>query len=112
MRKTAFHDGMDIIFGSLTGYPCCFSNMHQGWPKFTQSLWFATSDQGIAALAYSPSEVTMKVGEGSRIRIVEDTFYPMDIRYSLQSVSRTRRIRRKLLSFHFICGYRDGVTRL
>ena len=99
--EDAFHDGTDIIFGSLTGYPCCFSNMHQGWPKFTQSLWFATPDQGIAALAYSPSEVTVKAGGGNRIKIVEDTFYPMD-----------DQIRRKALNFRFICGYRGGVKRL
>ena len=35
------HGGTDNCFGLLTGYPCCASNMHQGWPKFTQSLWYA-----------------------------------------------------------------------
>src|SRR5690606_11859284 len=24
------HDGTDAVFGLLTGYPCCTSNMHQG----------------------------------------------------------------------------------
>ncbi len=99
--EDAFHDGTDIIFGSLTGYPCCFSNMHQGWPKFTQSLWFATSDQGIAALAYSPSEVTMKVGEGSRIRIVEDTFYPMDDKIQFTVSFPDKADKKKTLEFPF-----------
>ena len=100
--EDAFHDGTDIIFGSLTGYPCCFSNMHQGWPKFTQSLWFATPDQGIAALAYSPSEVTMKVGEDSRVvRIVEDTFYPMDDKIQFTVSFPDRADKKKTIEFPF-----------
>ncbi len=72
------HGGTDIVYGTLTGYPCCVSNMHQGWPKFVQNLWYATADDGIAALVYSPSEVTAKVGNGCTVRITEDTYYPMD----------------------------------
>ncbi len=76
------HGGTDIAFGLLTGYPCCASNMHQGWPKFTQNLWYATPDNGLAALAYSPSEVTAKVSDGRVVRISEDTCYPMDDKIS------------------------------
>ncbi|MDR2384404.1 MAG: glycoside hydrolase family 127 protein [Tannerella sp.] len=72
------HGGTDICFGLLTGYPCCASNMHQGWPKFTQNLWYATPDNGLVAFIYSPSEVTAKVGNSCNIRIIEDTYYPMD----------------------------------
>jgi len=35
------HGGTDVCYGLLTGYPCCASNMHQGWPKFTQNLCIA-----------------------------------------------------------------------
>jgi len=76
------HDGTDVCFGLLTGYPCCLSNMHQGWPKFTQNLWYATPDNGLAALIYSPSEVTAKVGNGCAVKITEDTSYPMDDKIS------------------------------
>ena len=72
------HAGTDICFGALTGYPCCFSNMHQGWPKFTQNLWYATPDNGLAAFVYSPSEVTAKVGSGVTVTITENTAYPVD----------------------------------
>ncbi len=72
------HAGTDICYGLLTGFPCCISNMHQGWPKFTQSLWYATPDNGLATLVYSPSEVTAKVGSGITVRLTETTAYPMD----------------------------------
>jgi hypothetical protein len=79
------HNGTDIVYGLLTGYPCCTSNMHQGWPKFTQSLWFATADKGLAALVYSASEVKAKVADGREVIFKETTQYPFDetIRFSL-----------------------------
>lgn len=72
------HGGTDIAFGLLTGYPCCTSNLHQGWPKFTRDLWFATSDRGLAALYYAPSTVTAKVGNGVEVKIEEKTMYPFE----------------------------------
>jgi DUF1680 family protein len=80
------HARTSLCFGLLTGYPCCTANMHQGWPKFTQNLWYATPDNGLAAFVYSPSEVTAKVGNGCLVKITEDTFYPMDdkIRFTLK----------------------------
>ena len=84
------HDGTDVCFGLLTGYPCCLSNMHQGWPKFTQNLWYATPDKGLAALIFSPSEVTAKVGNGCSVKITEDTCYPVDdkIRFTVKIEDR------------------------
>ncbi len=61
------HGGTDVCYGLLTGYPCCTSNMHQGWPKFTQNLWYGTADKGLAALVYSASEVTAKVAGGTDV---------------------------------------------
>jgi hypothetical protein len=72
------HDGTDICFGLLTGYPCCTSNMHQGWPKFTQNLFYATPDRGVAALVYAPAQVRLKVAGGEEILIREETNYPFE----------------------------------
>ena len=92
------HEGTDLAFGTLTGYPCCFSNMHQGWPKFTQHLWYATPDNGIAAIVYSPSEVTANVGDNVPVVISEDTYYPMDhqITFTIKEV----RNKVKQVTFH------------
>ena len=72
------YDGSSTLFGTLTGYPCCVSNMHQGWPKFTQNLYYATATNGIAALAYAPSSVDVKVSQGINVHIDEETNYPFD----------------------------------
>jgi hypothetical protein len=74
---TCYH-GTGQLFGLLTGYPCCTSNLHQGWPKFTQNLWFASEDRGLAAIIYSPSEVTARVAQGTLVKLTEDTQYPFE----------------------------------
>jgi DUF1680 family protein len=72
------HDGTDLCYGLLTGYPCCTCNLHQGWPKFVQNLWYATADNGLAALVYSASTVRAKVADGIEVTFVEETNYPFD----------------------------------
>ena len=70
------HDGTDTMFGTLNGYPCCLSNMHQGWPKFVQNLWYSTEDGGLAAMVYAPSKVTEKVKGDIEVTIGELNNYP------------------------------------
>jgi DUF1680 family protein len=62
--------GMDVNFG------CCTANMHQGWPKFAASLWMATAGDGLAAVAYAPSEVKTVVKGDVPVTIIEETEYP------------------------------------
>ncbi len=72
-----FNDEEDrLVYGLLHGYPCCTCNLHQGWPKFTQHLWMASADRGLAALAYAPTRVTAKVANGTEVTVTEDTGYP------------------------------------
>jgi len=94
------HAGTDICYGLLTGYPCCASNMHQGWPKFTQNLWYATPDNGLAAVVYSPSEVTAKVGDGYSVTISEDTYYPMDDKVSFTIKINDKKIKEVNFPLH------------
>lgn len=66
-----------LVFGLLSGYPCCTCNLNQAWPKFAQHTWMAAADNGLAALAYAPSRVTAKLGEqGEQVTVTETTDYP------------------------------------
>ena len=89
------HAGTDLCYGLMTGYPCCTSNMHQGWPKFTQNLWYATPDSGLAALIYSPSEVKAYVDNGKEVTFKEETNYPFDetIRFTLHTKDKRQPIK-------------------
>lgn len=72
------HGNTDLCFGLLTGYPCCTCNMHQGWPKLVQNLFYATPDRGLAALVYSPGEVRWTVGDRVAVMVAEKTAYPFE----------------------------------
>lgn len=68
--------------------------MHQGWPKFTQNLWYATDDAGLAALVYAPSKVTAKVADGVEVNLSEETFYPFneDVKVSVNFTGKKVRL--------------------
>src|SRR6266496_586977 len=59
---------------------CCQHNHSQGWPYYTEHLWMATPDNGIAAILYNSSEVTLKVGPGKDhvVTLKQTTNYPFD----------------------------------
>lgn len=71
------HQDTDILFGVLSGYPCCTCNLHQGWPKFVQNLWLKTKEGGIAAMVYAPSTLSTNVN-GVDVVINEQTCYPFE----------------------------------
>lgn len=74
-----FDRQMNNVLGLRSGYTCCTSNMHQGWTKFASHLWYETSDDGVAALAYSPCQLTTEVGvSGTPVVINEVTNYPFE----------------------------------
>ena len=95
-----------LVFGTTSGYPCCTTNMHQGWPKFVQNLWYATSDNGIAALVYGESEVSIKVGDGQVVKVDETTSYPF--KEDITFIMKTDKAREISLS---ICVYTAMVLK-
>lgn len=66
------------IYGLKPNFACCLANMHQGWPKFVESMWMATNDNGIVAASYGPSIVKANVGKGNEVTIKEETNYPFN----------------------------------
>ena len=74
------------IYGLEPHYGCCTANMHQAWPKFVKSLFMATPDGGLAAVAYAPCQVTTTVADGIPITVTATTDYPFrcDIQFSFE----------------------------
>ncbi|MBE6276139.1 MAG: hypothetical protein E7096_07335 [Bacteroides sp.] len=97
---TTPHDDTDVVFGELNGYPCCTSNMHQGWPKLVQNLWYATADNGLAALVYGPSNVKAKVGNGITVQIKEETNYPFDEAINFEFSFADKKTKKAFFPFH------------
>ena len=64
------------IFGLEPHYGCCTANLHQGWPKFTKSLFMATPGGGLAAVAYAPCQVKTTVADDVPITVTVTTDYP------------------------------------
>lgn len=94
------HDDTGNLYGTLTGYPCCTSNMHQGWPKLVQNLWYATADNGIAALVYAPSTVKAKVADGIEVRISEETTYPFQETIHFTLSFSDKKVKKAFFPFH------------
>ena len=55
---------------------CCQHNHGQGWAYFSENLWMATPDNGLAAVIYAASSVNAKVNEGEKVTITNDSNYP------------------------------------
>jgi len=106
-RNWSTNGNYSNIYGLMPNFACCLANMHQGWPKFTQNLWMATNNNGLIAVAYSPSVVKAKVGNGTEVTILEETDYPFkgDIKFK---ISTDNSIRFPL--YLRIPGWADSVT--
>ena len=72
-----FDRQMNNVYGMRSGYTCCLANMHQGWAKFSQNLWFKTKNNGLAALVYAPNFLSTSIN-GQKIEIEETGSYPFE----------------------------------
>lgn len=81
-RKTQgqFQNGfaMQSYQPGVDQYRCCPHNYGMGWPYFSEELWLATPDHGLAAAMYAPCRVTARVADGTLVTVTEDTAYPFD----------------------------------
>jgi len=79
------------VFGFEPWFGCCTANQHQGFPKFAANLWMATSDGGIAAIAYAPSEVKTFIANRTPVSITEETEYPFrgDVKITVNPIKPT-----------------------
>jgi hypothetical protein len=79
------------LYGLEPNFGCCTANFHQGWPKFTASLWMRSPDGGLVATLYAPCQVATKVGE-HKVALMVETEYPFkqDIRIHLSPETAIR----------------------
>ena len=73
------------LYGLAPNFGCCTANFHQGWPKFTASLWMKAGDDGLVAALFAPCEVRTKV-RGTAVHVLEETDYPFrsTVRFTVQ----------------------------
>ena len=77
-KAPGFQNSGPMLLFDPHDHRCCQHNAGHGWPFYAQHLWLATPDNGLAAVLYAPSQVTAKVGNGTKVKIIENTQYPFD----------------------------------
>lgn len=63
------------IFGLEPHFGCCMANLHQGWPKFVNSLWYQKSEDTVVSMVFAPSRLCTKMSKGD-LEIELNTEYP------------------------------------
>ncbi|MEU0437669.1 RICIN domain-containing protein [Streptomyces sp. NPDC006290] len=74
---------MQAFQAGVDQYRCCPHNYGMGWPYFTEELWLASADGGLAAALYAPSRVRATVAGGTTVTVTEETGYPFEDTVSL-----------------------------
>jgi DUF1680 family protein len=110
-KSPGLQNGGPMLHMNPHDHRCCQHNVGHGWPYFAQHLWMATPDGGLAAVFYSASKVTAKVGakvgEGQDVVIEQTTRYPFSP--NVQLVIDTERAVRFPLYFR-VPGWCRGAT--
>ena len=77
-KSPGLQNGGPMLHMNPHRHRCCQHNTGHGWPYYSQHIWLATPDNGLAAILYAASEVTAKVGGGTEVTIAENTRYPFE----------------------------------
>ncbi len=78
-KSPGLQNGGPMLHMNPHGHRCCQHNWGHAWPYYAQHLWFATPDDGLAAVLYSESAVKAKVGaDGVGVELAQTTHYPFD----------------------------------
>jgi len=68
--------GTMISYSPYEVYRCCQHNHGMGWPYYAEHLVLATADKGLCLALYAASTATAKVGDGTTIKLQQETDYP------------------------------------
>lgn len=71
-----FNNNSDsTTFGLEPNFGCCTANMHQGWPKFVNALWYREGENTLVSMVFAPNTVNTMV-DGEAVSITLKTQYP------------------------------------
>ncbi len=77
-KSPGLQNGGPMLWMNPHIHRCCQHNFGHGWPYYAEHLWYATRDNGLAAVFYSASEVKAQVGDGTEVTVTERTCYPFE----------------------------------
>ncbi|MBM4023920.1 MAG: transcriptional initiation protein Tat [Planctomycetes bacterium] len=91
-KAPMIQNGGDMYSYNPHQYRCCQHNVAFAWPYYAEHLWMATPNNGLAPVLYAPSQVTARVGDGTKVTITETTDYPFDeiVTFSVSSPKPVR----------------------
>lgn len=70
------NDNTSNLFGLEPNYGCCTANMHQGWPKLVNSLWFKQKNT-LISMVFAPGKVHTLISQ-KEVVIELETKYPFE----------------------------------
>lgn len=59
----------------ISGFECCFSNLHMGYPKFLQNMWMMENDDTVVLSAYGENELQTLL-KGKKVVLEAKGAYP------------------------------------
>jgi hypothetical protein len=89
-KRPWFNNGPDSnLFGLEPNFGCCTANMHQGWPKLLNALWFTEGADTLVSVILAPSSVSVSL-TGEKFNVQLETEYPFreTLRYHIRKAPK------------------------